>query len=261
MTTLAERIRAYEAATDTVLVNRLPVIVRVDGCRFSHFTKHQHCARPFDDKLAAALIYATSSTADYIEDCVFAYTQSDEATFVLRNDRSKESQPWFGNRLQKLSSIIASSVSTRFNQYYFGGGGILSFTPALFDARVFVVPSIDEALNTLIYRQQDGTKNSISNACYCELGKKLGNKTAHKLLQSKNTSERLDLLLDITGLNWNDYPTHFKRGVACYKEQVEVNGTQRSKWKVDLEPPILAENRTWALERLNFGRREDDQVK
>jgi len=101
---------------------------------------------------------ASLKTAQSIEGCVFAFTQSDEITYVLRNDQSLSSEPWFDNRIQKIASVIASMTSVNFMSEMCG--------PCVyFDARVFAVPNIQEAINNIIWRQQDCVKNSISSAC------------------------------------------------------------------------------------------------
>ena len=45
------------------------------------------------------------------------------------------------------------------------------------------------------------------------------------------------------GINWDDFPTHQKRGSACRKVEKTVNiaGTVYtiSTWEVDLEMPLL----------------------
>ena len=38
------------------------------------------------------------------------------------------------------------------------------------------------------------------------------------------------------GINWNDFPTHYKRGSCCIKK-IDDNG--RSKWVIDREIPIF----------------------
>ena len=230
-TTLGDRIKAYEKAYDTDIIRRVPVIVRVDGKGFSKWTKATGMKKPFDIRMCSMMSKAMRDTAEKIEGCVFAYTQSDEITFVLRNDQSLESVPWFGNRVQKICSIVASMVSAHFSTYAY------SDPLAYFDARVFAVPSVQEAINVLVWRQNDAVKNSISSACYYEVAKVTGKKTARKLMHGLNQKQQQELLFKTTGINWNDYPVKFKRGTGCYRitYETEINGNKctRSMWTID----------------------------
>jgi tRNA(His) 5'-end guanylyltransferase len=46
------------------------------------------------------------------------------------------------------------------------------------------------------------------------------------------------------GINWNNYPTQFKRGSCCVKKVDEHTG--RSEWVIDNEIPIFkAEGRNY----------------
>ena len=195
--TLGNRMKEYEATQRTTLMRRCPVIVRVDGKKFSRFTKVQKCEKPFDKCLTNAMQQAMIKTAKSIEGCVFGYTQSDEMTFVILNDQSLESQPWFGNRVQKICSVVASTVTAHFNSTYFPYGFEY---PALFDARVFSVPNLCEAANALVWRQNDATKNSISASCFFEIAKVTGKKTAQKKMHGLSQKQQQELLFQETGI-------------------------------------------------------------
>ena len=234
---LSDRMKEYEQVYDQTIVRRIPVIVRVDGKGFSKYTKAIKAKKPFDETLAQAMVFSTLQVADSIEGCVFGYTQSDEASFVILNDQSQEATPWVGNRIQKMTSIIASIFTAHFIPK-------MSGLTAYFDARVFAVPNLAEAKNYLVWRQQDATRNSIQLASYYEVAGKIGKKTAMKKLHGLNTKEQQELLFKEAGINWNDYPTKFKRGAGVYKETFEkdVDGNKviRSGWKVDEEIPIFS---------------------
>jgi len=240
MTTLGDRMKDYEGAYDVKIIGRVPVIIRVDGKGFSKWTKTIQAKKPFDEQLCKNMSETMSRTAEKIEGCVFGYTQSDEMTFVLRNDQSLESTPWFGNRVQKICSVVASTVSSIF------AGQTCGLPLAFFDARVFAVPSVQEAINCLIWRQNDAVKNSVSAACYYETSKIVGKKTARKLMHGLNQKQQQELLFQQAGINWNDYPVKFKRGVGCYHKTFEVdidgNLCLRSRWEIDEELPVFTKD-------------------
>lgn len=65
------------------------------------------------------------------------------------------------------------------------------------------------------------------------------------------------------GINWNNYPTKFKRGVVIFKEEYEkevpitlpkqdiviLEKVKRSRWALNLETPIFTKDREY-LENL-----------
>lgn len=73
-----------------------------------------------------------------------------------------------------------------------------------FDARVWQVPNQTEGANVFLWRELDATRNSISMAAHGVFGA--------KRLHGKSSNEKQAMLLS-SGINWNDYPAFFKRGV------------------------------------------------
>jgi len=113
--------------------------------------------------------------AKELEGCIFAYQQSDEVTFVLRNDQSLEAQPWFDNRIQKMASISGAMATDIFKDLYDSLSERPDLEwPALFDARAFGVPSMSEVANNLVFRQQDCIRNAVTNVVQTELAKRFG---------------------------------------------------------------------------------------
>ena len=93
---------------------------------------------------------------------------------------------------------------------------------AHFDCRVWNVPTAWEAVNALIWRELDATKNSISMAAHCHF--------SHKELLGKSTKERQEMLFQ-KGVNWNDYPDFFKRGtyVQSYHQESKFTAAEIEK--------------------------------
>nr|DAJ95307.1 MAG TPA: tRNA(His)-5'-guanylyltransferase (Thg1) like protein [Caudoviricetes sp.] len=55
-----------------------------------------------------------------------------------------------------------------------------------------------------------------------------------------NSNQIQELLFQEKGINWNDYPTKFKRGSCCIKKYHQtMNQTLRSYWFIDNEIPIF----------------------
>lgn len=183
-----------------------------------------------------------------IQGCVLGYTQSDEITLVLIDYQKLTTDAWFDYNVQKMCSVAASMATLVFNRRFQEQIVELSYngklddeltssykrslkTGAMFDARCFNIPK-EEVTNCILWRQQDATRNSISSAGQAHF--------SHKQLEGLNSNQIQELLFQEKGINWNDYPTKFKRGSCCIKKYHQtMNQTLRSYWFIDNEIPIF----------------------
>lgn len=154
---LGDRCKSLESVTDVRLDPALPLVIRLDGRSFSRFTSSLE--KPFFWPMHEAMCEVALRLA---HECSarFAYTQSDEITLVL-DGASGDTQPWFGGRLLKVASVLASLATLSFHHACAArdvhGTGI-----ALFDCRVFSAPSRKEAWECVLWRELDAAKNSVS---------------------------------------------------------------------------------------------------
>lgn len=158
VTALAERMKRYEQALSPHLTRRVPVIVRVDGRAF-HSLK---LAKPFDLSFMAAMVRAATAVQSDVQGCRLAYTQSDEATFLLSDTRRLDSEPWFGYDLQKVVSMAAAVMTRAFGLVHPSGA---------FDARAFNIPE-DEVANCFLWRARDWCRNSVQMAARARFSQK-----------------------------------------------------------------------------------------
>lgn len=253
---LSSRQEEYQSVSDISLTKRLPVIIRCDGKNFSRVTRKAE--KPYDpliqDCMSKAMLFAVAD----MQGAVFAYTQSDEITFILRNDQSLDSEPWFQNRIQKISSIASSLVTYGFSKAF----NELPKKPSLqgdllFDTRVFVVPSIIEAVNNLIWRQKDCLRNAIALASQVELSVKVGKKNALNTLYKKSSKEKLEILRETCGVNFEEvYPAGFRYGVGAYKIPTIINkelATIRNQWYTNWNLPFFLEEKDFIMNILLNG--------
>lgn len=212
-----DRMKAYEGKEAMRLLDvTKPIMVRLDGRAFSTLTRHMD--KPVDMSFRACMSEAARATA---EECnaVVAYNQSDEISLVIA-PVSGNSQPYFGGRVQKICSILASFCSVVFNNelrncFYPAGG----FRGAFFDCRVWNVPTMLEAANTILWRHQDAVKNSISALAQAHF--------SHKKLQGLNGQQKIDLLKKERGIDWNDQESVYKYGELMVKRMVEIPFTAK----------------------------------
>jgi tRNA(His) guanylyltransferase len=260
---LGNRMKTYEALSDISLMKRVPVVVRLDGKGFSHLTKRLKLEKPFDKWFVSAMSDTMVAVASKVQGCVIGYTQSDEISLVLINDQSLDAEPYFGNRVLKIASVTASMATARFNRL------LANLDPdiddACFDSRVFAVPSKVEAMNALIWRQQDCVRNSILSAAYYGIGKKTGRKTAQKMMHGLDTSKLQELMFQEIGVNWSTaYPPELKRGLVAYRRKFEIetpNGkAMRQRWIIESAPVFQSdEGKEWLLALFGSdGNRKED---
>ena len=152
MITLTEKMKLYEAAYEQTLPRKLPVIVRIDGIAFSTLTKS--LCKPWDARIDHAFSVSIRKMFEIVQGLQFAYHQSDEVSFLLTNNQTPRTEPWLGNRVNKLNTHMAGIFSSLFTRNYAGPG-----IPA-FDARSFVLPNAEETIKYFTWRQLNAINNS-----------------------------------------------------------------------------------------------------
>ena len=258
---LRDRMKDYESRNQYFLQRRTPVCIRVDMRAGHTFTKEFE--RPFDKMFGNAMIKTMEYCAKNIENCVFSYCQSDEITFILVDYKKLETDAWFNYRTDKLCSITASMATMAFNNFFYEEVGYWYWEDplvanlklpsresakeiyfkslekgAMFDARCFNIPK-EEVCNLIYWRQLDAIRNSIQMVGQANF--------SHSELEGKTCDMIQDMLQKERGINWNDYPTRWKHGVACIKKQ-------DGNWEIDYDMPILkGDDRKYVDDRIFVG--------
>lgn len=221
---LDDRMKLYEKALDLNLMPLSPVLARLDGKAFHSFTRGLE--RPFCKQLHDLMVETTKHLVDETNaNC--GYTQSDEITLTWYTDNWK-SEIFFSGRVCKMTSILASMATAFFNRK------MALFLPekwkeehlALFDARVWNIPTKEEGVNCFIWRELDATRNSIQMAGQ--------SKFSHKQLMNKSCDEIQDMLWKEHNINWNDYPDCQKRGTYVQKRKIYKSFTSEELKKLPL---------------------------
>ena len=273
---LGDRMKSYENISRTYLPGRMPIIIRIDGKAFHTFTKG--LKKPFDDILIRAMEETATALCREIEGVKVAYTQSDEISLLITNNDTWETQPWFGNNLQKMVSVAASIATWIFNKVFWRELNDYNNTVPLevadtseehklleaycracdkgatFDARVFALPA-DEVCNYFIWRQQDAIRNSIQSMGQAHF--------SHKELMNKNCENIKQMLVE-KNIKWESIPVSYQRGICVVKKPTKVK-TQinmktmtymemtRNRWVVDDNIPLFWEDRKYIDDLFNHG--------
>jgi len=264
----------YESRTKQKLMRRSYTVIRIDGKAFHTYTRG--LIRPFDH----GFIEDMNSTAEYlckeIMGAKLAYVQSDEISVILTDFDNLNTEAWFDGTIQKITSVAASLATAKFNQLRFIRGlkeiahidektmrpnfewvemEDMSKKIAMFDARVFQLPTLTEVINYLVWRQQDAVRNSISSCAQCLY--------SHKELNGKKTDEMQEMMFQ-KGVNWDKAEIRKKRGAVIRKVTEVIDyklissslmpdgnigtrgeGSTRTKWITDLDTPTFTQDREY----------------
>lgn len=229
---LGDRIKRYEhQETGRSLMPLLPVVARLDGRSFSRFT--QGLQRPFDPRMSDLMLEVARFLVEDTGAC-YGYTQSDEISLVFYSP-SHDEQIFFNGRIFKMTSNLAALATAKFNRL------LPEYLPEkahrlpTFDCRVFNLPNLMEAANTILWREFDATKNSIYAVARTFY--------SHDQLDGLTIQEMHDRLFE-RGINWNDYEPRFKRGSHIQRRHVERAFTAE---EIDLLPPKHAAHKNPSL--------------
>jgi tRNA(His) guanylyltransferase len=247
---LGDRMKGYEDIWRNTLPERLPVIIRLDGRAFHSYTRDAE--RPYDQLLMNAMDNVAMELCGEAGNCVLAYIQSDEISLLL-TQKSKDSQPWFANNVQKMTSVSASLASVRMTLESPGVFLVKAdkpvLRPAQFDARAFIIPP-HEVVNYFIWRQQDWIRNSVQMLARAHY--------SHKQLDNKSQSDMHEMLHQ-KGVNWALLTPDQKNGRCVIKVDTPtvipagpMKGETiiRPKWTVDHNIPVFTQDRAYIESRM-----------
>ncbi|MEK6833840.1 MAG: tRNA(His) guanylyltransferase Thg1 family protein [Nanoarchaeota archaeon] len=232
-----DRMKFFEGMeSDRRFLPYLPICARLDGKCFSSYTKG--LKRPYDKRFSETMIEVTKLLVQETNACI-GYTESDEISICWYSD-SYKSEIWFGGRIQKMNSILASMTTSYFTSFASGSIPEKRGRFPLFDCRVWQLPTLVEATNVFLWRELDATKNAISMAARCYY--------SHKELNKKSGNEMQEMLFK-KGINFNDYPSFFKRGTFVQRQTKIRKFTQSElislpeKHEARKNPDLMVERR------------------
>ena len=248
---LKEKYLYYRNQTDYRLSKDGYVMIMLDGRSFSHKIK-KIFKRPFDDMFIEMMNETAKYVCERVSGCKLGYVQSDEINLVLHTTELQE--PFFGNRMCKLLSVIASLATSKFNQLY------LYYTikdlPCSkedlvdiikdsrlfeFDCKAWNVPDLNDAYASILYRQNDCIRNSKEAVAQ--------SKFSSSELHKKRTDEQIAMVKETFGIDWyTDFSDGEKYGrfivptTIVIHHQGESEPIYRRGWEIRDAFPIGDEN-------------------
>ena len=256
--TLGGRLKGYESDYEREIDPELHIVCRIDGHKFSKFTKG--FLKPFDEILSNAMVL---TTIDLLEEfnAVTSYTQSDEITLIIPSLKditvdNREShkhkihkrirEDWkheYSGRVQKMSSLIAGFTTMKFNKH------LKDEADKFYDSKCINNPSkVDnETYENYVSYIQNIYSKKIGNAWFdcrvygVDTDEEAFNSVlwrirdaeknsrsmfaqsfcSHKELQGKTGLEQVEYCKEKTGKDWNNIEDKYKYGVLVKKEQYE----------------------------------------
>lgn len=234
--TLEDKMLYFRGLSDYKLMPNSYIMIMLDGRSFSTLIKNKF-EKPFSDKFINMMNETAKFVCKNVQGCKFGYVQSDEISLVLTDFDTPITDSFFGYRLSKLLSIIASLATGKFNQLLTiellnsadsienAKELILFSTLIQFDCKAWNLPSLNDVYAWYLYRQNDCIRNSIAHTAQAYID--------HKSLQNLSTQDMLDKLLEI-GVDWNVLDDGKKYGRFIKTEDVAfADNVIRKKWIVE----------------------------
>lgn len=216
------------------LSNDKPIIFRLDGHKFSSFTRGFR--KPYDNIIHEAMIETAKDIMNEYSFITTSYIMSDEITLYVPRTLTKTNElidlP-FGGRLMKTCTLLSGVASSRFNYHLrnivqnLGEQEIQSIEKqtwekikqksqsgtAFFDARGHNIDTDIDAFYNILWRSEyDCQRNSKTN---------LGHSFySAKQLHRLKSDEIIEKLKREKNIDWNTYPSSYKWGTTIKKKRV-----------------------------------------
>ena len=227
--TLKDKCKFYQKRRDYLVDNKKYILAHIDGRSFSKMVKNKF-TKPFSSEFINFMNETAKYVCEQVQGVQFAYVQSDEITLVIKA-LTEESDVFFGGRLCKMQSIIASLATAKFNQLmtrfefncrdFIEPHDITKLPLYQFDCKVWDVDCANDVMAWLLFRNIDCVRNSKQQAAQTYI--------AHKELMNLDTDAQIKLLAEKHNIHWEKYKEGEKYGRFLYKEEEEKSHTYIDK--------------------------------
>lgn len=215
---LGDRMKKFEDITRSYLIQKMPVIIRVDGRAFHSYTKQKWCDFPYSFILINTFHKTVLKVCEKTMNIVLAYHQSDEVSFLLKDYDRRNQQQLFDGNIQKIVSTFASKFTYWFNKFITeelkcSDYDTSNLSSAEFDTRVFNIP-LHDVTNYFIWRQKDWQRNSLTQYASSFF--------SHKELENKNGLQKVEMIAEIKEKPWIELHNCLTKGTFFKKVEVDI---------------------------------------
>lgn len=276
---LEDKCLYYRSLTDYKLLPNSNILVMLDGKNFSTLIKKKF-KRPFDDNFIDMMNKTALFLCNNVQGVKFGFVQSDEISLLITDYDTPETDVFFGGRLCKIQSILASLATSEFNRQFikynlFDGRNVsdsidandlcdklLDLKLAQFDCKAWVVPSQNDAFAWFLYRQIDCIRNSKQQFVQAYL--------SHKQLVGRDADTQVKLCVDSTGKDWNALSDEYKYGRFVYKKlekfskelpDGQIVDYVRNKFNVNSAFELTGVDGKTNFWKLTFENNDDSEIK
>ncbi|RAP44291.1 MAG: hypothetical protein BZ135_08585 [Methanosphaera sp. rholeuAM6] len=233
----------YEQFSNIKIIPDNSLILRIDGRKFSNYTKKLKLEKPFDERLRDIFIEVSKDLINEFNP-ERIYTFSDELNIIFKEIP-------FNGRVEKIDSVIASFVTASFMKHLFLNNekfdvDVTALKPVSFDCRI--IQTSNHSKDYFKWRQDEAWRNCLNSYAQSILNKTHSNSQTSEILFKLKKSDIHELLYE-NGINISKVPTWHKRGVCIYKVALENEGINpknnqknisiRNKIYIDLEMKLI----------------------
>jgi len=211
-------VRQFEL-DDRCLLN-VWMVVRIDGNNFHEFSKRHNFEKPNDSRALGLMNAAARAVLDEFQSIFLAYGQSDEYSFVFRQDASN-----CNRRASKLLSLVVSLFTSHYVFHWpkFFSDQELLYPPS-FDSRIVLYPTEKNLKDYFAWRQVDCHINNLYNTTFWSLVLKGGmnNQAAMERLKGTLSADKNEILFSQFEINYNNLPQVYRKGTVLYRNKAPV---------------------------------------
>jgi tRNA(His) 5'-end guanylyltransferase len=210
--------KEYEIYSDIKVPKTSKVILRLDGRKFHTLTKNLNLEKPYDWKLAEAMVEVGKTILKEFSP-YFIYTFSDELNIIL-------SDIPFSGRIEKINSVFSSLASSSLTLNLLNSDLKVKLSPNFpvsFDSRI--IPISNENLGKYFkWRQDEAFRNFVNSYGYWALREEFSKKETNEKLKGWKSSDIHQFLYENKGINLSKLPYWQRRGIAIYKNSKRIKG-------------------------------------
>jgi len=185
--------------------------LRLDGRRFNRLSQSLRVNKPYDVRFAKCLVAAAKAIFALGFVPTLAYVCSDEINVLF------SSAQIFGGRVEKINSVLASTVSSGFTLAMHEE--FKARLPVSFDSRI-VTPGKKHVLDYLIWRQRESMRNHLNSYAHWTLRKHgLRVKDVSQKTRGLEAAQIRELLHSY-GVSLSRVPLWEKMGILVFREPV-----------------------------------------
>lgn len=221
------------------------IVMRADGRSFSSLANNLELKKPYDQAFVGAI---AAAGMDFFKEFAprFIYTFSDEVNILLAD------LP-FSGRIEKMNSVFASFLSSSLITHLLNNNKFRdkmdNLKPLSFDSRVIPLDN-KKTVDYFKSRQDEAWRNCLNGYAYWKLRKNHSKEEAVDILNKKKSQDLHELLYH-EHINIGEVPSWQRRGVAIYREKIQVEGynpVRKEKLKTERSRPFI----DWNLPLFDF---------